>query len=94
MVFTRKARIDSNQPKLVKQIRQLGATVKVVSQIKGFCDIVVGISCKNYLFEIKDPDKPPSQRKLTPKEIEFRDTWKGRYDIVETIEDVIRIING
>ena len=93
MIFTYKARVDTNQPKIVKQIRQLGATVKTVSQVKGFCDIVVGINCKNYLLEIKDPDKPPSQRRLTPEEIKFKDSWKGQYNVVETIDDILQIIN-
>ncbi len=61
---------------------------------KGFPDIIC-CSCKsnqNYLFEIKDPDKLPSQRKLTPDEKEFHKKWQGQIDIIETVEDALKII--
>lgn len=94
MTLRLRSKVDANQPKLVAQIRKLGATVKVVSQLKRFCDIVVGYQGKNYLIEIKDPDKPPSQRKLTPDEIDFHMEWEGQIDVVHTIEDVIKILEN
>lgn len=60
---------------------------------EGFVDAVVGFRKINYLMEIKDPAKPPSARKLTPDEQHFFDTWKGQVDKVETIDDVLKIVN-
>ena len=90
----RARKIDKNQPLLVQQMRKLGMSVFVTSAVgNGFVDAVAGFRNINYLFEIKDPDKPPSGRKLTPDEQEFFNTWKGKVFKVETIDDVIKIIN-
>lgn len=81
---------DNNQKQIVKFLRNIGATVFDCSAIgRGFPDIVVGIFGKNYLFEIKNPEY---YWQLTPGERQFHDSWKGSAFIVETIEDVKRII--
>lgn len=87
---------DTNQPSLVKQIRQLpGVTVALTHRLgKGFPDAVIGFNGRNYLAEIKDPSLPPSKRKLTPDEQKFFDEWTGQISVIETIDDVIQLING
>lgn len=88
----RAARVDDNQKMIVEQLRRLHCSVKVVSQLKGFCDIVVGHRGVNYLFEIKDPSKPPSKRKLTKMEKEFHEDWYGQVSTIETIEDAMKVM--
>ena len=41
------------------------------------------------LIEIKDGSKPPSARKLTPKEQAVRDAWQGHYIVATSIEQVL-----
>lgn len=87
------ARVDANHASIVKQLRQYpNITVRSVATIKGFVDIIVGYNNRNYLFEIKDPQKPPSARKLTPDEIEFHRDWTGQADVILTTEEIIKII--
>lgn len=88
MSFRRAARVDANQVEIVEEFRGHGATVKVVSQIKGFVDIVVGYLGHNLLIEIKDGKKMPSQRKLTKDEEEFHASWRGTTRVIENKEDV------
>jgi len=83
------SRIDSNQPEIVEELRKQGCSVYHVHKLKNGFDILVGYKGKNYCFEIKDPDKPPSQRKLTKGEQEFFDTWKGQVDIIEDWVDAM-----
>ena len=91
----RAKKIDANQPELVKQMRAIGMSVFVTSMVgNGFIDAVCGFRKINYLFEIKDPSKPPSQRQLTPDEKAFFAGWKGEVYKVETIDDVLKIVNG
>ena len=45
-------------------------------------------------IEIKDGSKPPSQRKLSLGEDKFRSEWLGRWELVESIDDVIKLNNG
>lgn len=86
-------RVDGNQKKIVEQLRKCGYSVAVTSSMgKGFPDIVVGAKCKNYLFEIKDPEKSPSRRLLTMDEHLFKTMWRGQYDVIETIDDALKII--
>lgn len=90
----RAAKIDDNQKTLVQHLRRCGFSVAVTSALgKGFPDIVVGSSGRNYLFEIKDPAKCPARRRLTEDEAEFKTKWRGQYDVIETIDDALRIID-
>lgn len=86
-------RVDDNQAKLVKQIRRLGITVVHLHTIgKGCPDLLLGYRNKNFLIELKDSLKTPSQKKLTHDEQEFFDTWKGQVSKCETIDDILKVI--
>ncbi len=43
-------------------------------------------------MEIKDPDKPPSKRKLTEDEAKWHTKWQGQVDVIHTAEEAIEII--
>ena len=87
------ARIDANQKKIVAHLREIGCSVLVTSQLgKGAPDIIVGYKGKDYLIEIKDGEKPPSQQKLTPDEIKFKAEWKGEYHVVNSLDRLLEII--
>jgi len=89
-VARRKARTDGNQTAIVNALRAVGASVSVRSDAHGgFPDVVVGISHRTGLFEIKDGSKPPSARKLTPDQEKFRREWKGHYCVVSTVEEAL-----
>lgn len=86
-------RTDNNQKKLVEQIRRLGASVTHLHALgKGNGDLLIGIRGKNFLLEVKDPAKSPSRKKLTKDEVKFHAAWQGQICIVETIDDVIKLI--
>lgn len=81
----RAARVDRNQPEIVKTFRSLGATVQPLHTIgKGCPDIVVGYRGRNYLVEIKDGTLPPSKRALTSDELMWHATWEGHVCIVDS----------
>lgn len=102
----RAARIDANQPAIVAGLRGLGCAVWSTAALgNGFPDIIVGYRGRNYLFEIKDPEKPPSKRMLTPKENLFFQIWTatgqwrqqgsartGQVDIITTLEEAMEIV--
>jgi hypothetical protein len=80
----RAAKIDSNQPEIVAMFRKLGASVAHTHMVgDGFGDVVVGFQGINVLVEIKDSEKPPSARKLTPAEAKFHDEWRGAIVIID-----------
>jgi hypothetical protein len=90
MTFRVAARVDGNQGEIVAAFRKLGFSVLIISQLKKCCDLVVSKRLTG-LVEIKDGDLPPSKRKLTKDEEEFRASWKGPYFIVESLDDVMKV---
>ncbi len=89
----RAARVDINQKSIIQGLRSIGASVFATHAVgKGFPDIVVGYKNINYLFEIKDGQKPLSQQKLTKDEKIFFDNWRGAVYKVTTIDDCFNII--
>lgn len=88
-----KGRTDSNQSLIVKELRQAGCSVAITSIVgDGFPDILVGRNGKNILAEIKDPLKPKSAKKLTPDEVQFHAAWRGQICVIETAEELLKVL--
>ena len=88
MSFRRAARVDDNQPEIVKAFRSLGWTVLIISQLKNCCDIIVSKNGRTIAVEIKDGSKPPSQQKLSEGELKFEREWQGEYALIKCVNDV------
>lgn len=91
----RNAKKDDNHNEVVLLFNKLGWVDLDISQLKRACDVFICKPCGKFLVtiavEIKDGKKPPSQRKLTTGEQEFKDRWRGYYEKVETLEDVVAV---
>lgn len=85
---------DRNHKEIIDKCRTIsGLSVFSTHSIgKGFPDIVIGYKSKNYLIEIKDGEKPQSQRKLTKDEVIFFENWNGQVDIANNFDDVKNIL--
>lgn len=84
-------RTDDNHRTVVDGFRQAmpDATVFDASGAgRGFPDLVVGWRGKNYLFEIKDPDKSPSARGLTDAQKEMHTNWQGQIKVVHSAAEM------
>lgn len=80
------ARVDANHKRIVEALRGIGCSVQSLAAIgKGCPDLLVGFRGRNYVIEIKDGDKPPSKRRLTPDEEVWHETWNGHVMIVESV---------
>lgn len=88
------ARIDQNQPEIVKQLRQMGASVQC-----GMDDILVGWRGKNYWFEIKDPQKTKKKNgeykagAIKGTQIKLLHEWQGHYAIVSSFDEILQTLN-
>ena len=88
----RAARRDDNEKEIVLALRKAGAYVKFLDDP---CDLLVGYQGRSILFEVKDGNKPPSARKLTPNEQEFHDNWTGgELYIITCTQDALDRLNG
>lgn len=91
----RAAKVDSNQPDIVKTLRRLGAVVLITSQLKNAFDILVGFRGKLYIVEIKDGSLPPSKRKLTPGELKCKEKFESvgiKYHVINSVNEAIEMI--
>lgn len=89
----RAAKIDANQPAIVAALEAIGASVAITSAVgRGFPDLVVGMRGRNWLLELKDGDKSPSRRTLTPDQIEFKARWRGHWAVVTSAEEAIDVV--
>ena len=86
---------DANQGRIVRALRDVGATVTVLSQVGYGCpDILVGFRGINYTMEIKDGSKSPSRQQLTPAEMRWHNEWQGQRAVVNSISAAISVIQG
>lgn len=89
----RAAKVDDNQGEIVDALRQIGASVTLCHGVgNGFPDLAVGWQDKTYLLEVKDGDKPPSARALTPAQVEWHLKWRGHKAVVENVREALEAI--
>ena len=72
----RAARRDANEQRVIAALRACGAYVKQIND-EGAFDLLVFYRGHTLLLEVKDGDKPPSARALTPAEAKFHAEWPG-----------------
>ncbi len=91
--FRQAARIDDNQNEIVDQLRKMGYSVKT-----GVDDILVGHNGKTFWFELKDPEKVLKRDgtykagAIKPSQSRLLGEWKGHYQIVHSIRQIIDAI--
>ena len=91
----RAARVDENQSEIVQGLLYMGATVQLLHAVGQGCpDILVGFRGKNYLIEIKNPEKPKGDQRLTKDQEQWHSLWSGQKAIVRTVEEALQVING
>lgn len=91
----RAARIDANQPAIVKALRAIGCSVTETSGVGGgFPDLAVGFRKRTTLLEVKDGSKPPSARELTPDQVLWHISWRGQVAVVTSVEEAIAAVSA
>jgi hypothetical protein len=88
-------RTDHNHRDVVDELRETLPDASVFDASgtgAGFPDLVVGWRGTNYLFEIKDPEKPKSARSLTDAQDVFHLGWQGQVTVVHSAAEIIATI--
>lgn len=93
-VVRRAAKTDANQAEIVKALRAAGATVQSLAAVgQGVPDLLVGIRGQTLLMEVKDGKKPPSERRLTPDQMEWHGAWRGGpLAVVDGVDAALRVL--
>lgn len=88
-----KAKTDANHAEIAQALRQAGCSVRDMSAVgQGFPDLLVALKGRTVALEIKDGDKPPSGRKLTPQQKAFFNTWQGETAVVESVDEALGVM--
>jgi len=89
-------RTDANQSEIVGFLRAIpGVSVVSLADVGGgMPDLLIGHRGNNFLFELKDPDKPPSKRKLTKAQRDFHALWQGHVEVAETFGEILLAIRS
>lgn len=90
----RAARIDENQPAIVKALEAAGALVLSLAAVgKGCADLLVYRAGRFYLLEVKNPLKLQGKKVyLTPDQVEWHAKWP--VTVVETIDQALATISS
>jgi hypothetical protein len=89
----RAAKVDANHGDISKAARGIGATFQSLAMVGQGCpDAVIGFREKNYLIEIKDGSKSPSERRLTAAEAEWHRDWRGHVAIIENVDQLFALL--
>jgi hypothetical protein len=87
------AKTDKNQAEIVAALRTVGCSVLPLHAVGQGCpDLLVATTRETMLIEVKDGDKPPSARKLTPDQVEFHATWRGRIAVVCNVKEALEAV--
>ena len=89
----RAANIDKNQKDIVEALRALGCSVQTDVD-----DILVGFQGLTFWYELKSEnavkkDGSISEKAIKPGQKTIRDTWRGHYKIVSSLEQIILDMN-
>ena len=75
----RAARVDANHGEIVTALLSVsGVTVHSLAGLgNGVPDLLIGANGRTFLAEIKDGEKCPSHRTLTPDQVQWIERWTG-----------------
>ena len=89
----RAAKVDRNQAEIVGKLRDVGASVQPLHSVgKGCPDLLVGFRGQCFALEVKDGKLPPSDRKLTPAQVEWHGAWRGHVAVVLNADEALAAI--
>jgi hypothetical protein len=89
------ARVDKNQLEAIHAFKAAMPDASVFDASacgEGFPDLVVGWRGRNYLFEVKNPDVRPSDRRLTEPQVAFHGSWQGQVHVVHSAAEMLAVM--
>lgn len=84
---------DANHGEIVAALRAVGCTIVDLAAVGGGVpDLLVGYRGVNLLVEVKDGSRVPSERRLRPSQVAFRDQWRGQWAQVGTVGQALELV--
>ncbi len=85
---------DSNQPAIVKGLRELGVSVFITADIgNGFPDLLCAWEGRNVLLEVKNPATGYGRKGAAPRQKKWAEEWQGEKPfVVWSLEDAVNAV--
>ena len=91
----RAAKVDANQAEIVAALRKAGAGVCDLSAVGQGCpDLLASYRGQWFLIEVKDGQKPPSARQLTPDQNKWHAQHRATVRIVTSVTGALEAIGA
>jgi hypothetical protein len=91
----RAAKVDANHGQVVSALEAAGAKVQSLAELgRGVPDLLVRYGERLFLLEVKDGNKSPSKRDLTPDQVEWIKQWGGGVHVVLSPDDALKAIGA
>ena len=86
--------MDANQNEIANALIDAGCTVTLLHQVGDGCpDLLVWDGSRFALMEIKDGDKSPSRRKLTPEQVMWHKAHEGApVFVIENVDQALEVL--
>ena len=89
-MMRRAARRDENEPEIVAALRAAGATVEYLTVI----DLLVGFRRRNFLLEVKHPDRRKAHKDRLERQADWRRAWNGQAVEIESVHEALAAIGA
>lgn len=87
------AKIDANQPEVVKALRKAGCSVQHLHAVGSGCpDLLCAIDGKVFLIEVKDGAKEPAKQALKPTQVKWHAEWKSTVHVVNSVPAALAVV--
>lgn len=84
----RRAKVDRNQSEIVDALRKAGCSVQPLHAVgAGVPDLLVGVSSKNFLLEVKAENGT-----LTERQVAWHEVWRGSVYTVKTAQEALEVM--
>lgn len=85
---------DSNQPEIVKGLRELGVSVFITADIgNGFPDLLCAWEGRNVLLEVKNSATGYGRKGVNARQKKWAEEWQGEKPfVVYTLEDAVKAV--
>jgi hypothetical protein len=89
-------KVDASQAVIVEAFTTIGATVLNLHSlgVKGAPDVLIGLYGRNWLFEIKTPERAKEHKAHREEQAAWRVKWHGQAHQVETFTQALEIIKS
>ncbi len=91
-----RAKVDANHREIAMALEAIGCPVLSLAAVANGCPDLLVYNPRTrvvHMLEVKDGNKPPSHRKLTPHQVKFHQRWPC-VQVVTCVDEALEAVHG